>query len=672
VDQAQLNALLDEGFKIWEQVVDFDPERRSFSLGSWSIKKQAKEVQEARRLDTTGLTAFMFLKAITHRYIEEETVSSMDIIRGFSEEQQARIDLLQRMYQFLERPEVDEIIDGFTDSIRLATAHYGIDHKDLDSWLESYYWLAILRRGAMRAFDKLETHQFLHGDPGSSERFVYSTKVWEFWNVPSLIRAMQAQGRRGFRGINLCLIRDPVEALFSFFVIAIVNGESLTILTDRDKHAHPHYKQMARRPDREFESRAHRNWFPYELVSVSVSEDQKRLWANARTGIVPINAQAVELADFSSLHPADAIWLTLLFELIREKYLQENKQLPELSYTTEMIRSPHLLAGAHSEIVERGKYKPLIIEPYQHSDITAETTKDNWKREAVGHNEWMIERYGSQVPIEALNVIGQDELMALPLPEHLQKGGDHDRYIERRELETLDALGFGTKEMVERDRQWTARYNQCVLIQRLAMREFKETEEELRKWVNERLIARREWFIEHAVRLDLSVIAPEQRNGFSRSVKLGDRPIAVATTKKEFRPRGRRHTHWINKPGLTQRDEECPITGGATISYWATFTPPSAEAIAILLGCPLDELPWQLQVWLPGTEPVYIGNSILERLDPSDWVLKNPWVQFSNSVRGFPIRVIVALSKRGVNRMRKELGLERFDWENHESHDYRY
>jgi len=87
-----------------------------------------------------------------------------------------------------------------------------------------------------------------------------------------------------------------------------------------------------------------------------------------------------------------------------------------------------------------------------------------------------------------------------------------------------------------------------------------------------------------------------------------------------------------------------------TASIMTIFTPNCPEALSVFLGLPVDKLPWQMQHWYPsGVEP-YSGNAILDRCDPVDWVLENPWTRFS-------FRVGVPFSKRAFNARRKALGL---------------
>lgn len=678
MEQGELNLLLDEGFKLWQSIAGHNPERTHFNHEEWTIRDQAEDLQQARRLDTTGLTAFMLLKTFSHQYIEDESVSVIDIIRGLSEGQIVRLEALRSLYSFLQRSEVDAILDTFVASVRSATKHYGIDHADLEAWLTDYRWMAILRRDALRSFEKLEAHQFFHGRPGTNDSVFYNTKIMEFWNIPSLVRAMQAQGLHGLRSVSLCLIRDPIEALHSFFVIAIVNGESLTVLTDRDRASHPLHKAMTRRPDKSFVRRAEQGWFPYELVNIQVSDDQRRLYAEARKAIVPVNAQAVELANFSSLHPADAIWLSLLFELIRWRYLEENLALLETSYTAEMVKEPLLLLAARrvTSIIpgETNLYMPLEAKKLKRADVTAETTRRQWGRTPVGHNEWMIERYGEQVPEEVLNVFGPEEKAAAEaLPSVALVNNDNEQQwhsLARSEkpdlLQQFDPLSFGTQESIQNDRLWTARYNQCKVVQQHAGAEFNQTCEEVRSWLKMRFEERKNWLIEQGVRGELCVdeffaydeqpftnCPPIKKTTNLVSFIIGKKPYRsyeFGLPYKSFALSEFRERPWGYMCAATEINDTC---------YHVRIRPKGAESLAILTGCTVDELPWQLQQWTYQKEPQYTGNSILERCDPSDWVLSNPWCEKTE----FQICITFSLSKRFVNKKRKELFLPPVKWE---------
>ena len=69
---------------------------------------------------------------------------------------------------------------------------------------------------------------------------------------------------------------------------------------------------------------------------------------------------------------------------------------------------------------------------------------------------------------------------------------------------------------------------------------------------------------------------------------------------------------------------------------------------------------WILWIVILGAIPLLLlfkerpdaGNHILDRVDPAEWALHNPWNDLN-------FNVVVQLSKRAYNRVRKELGMER-------------
>lgn len=722
MDTAKINLYLDEAFNYWLRLIGLTGAESRWSFENWDLKEQTRDIQESRRRDPTGLTSFMLMKAFVKEYLSAEKFSAWDLLRGLSEEQQERVDLLREVYDFLQQPEIEGYVDTFIDDLRLTTKAYGIDHEDLESWLTDRYWMSILRRDALKSFELLEAHQFCFGEPGIGTPS-YGTKVLEFWNVPSLVRAMAVQGRTGFRGVHLCLIRDPEFELESFFVLAVVNGESMTILTDRAKHAHPGAKEMKsfRRPDKAFRKRAAQHWFPYELLDLEVVVDDEGdyagLFTKERTGLVPIKAQAVALTDFSKLVPPTAIWLTLIFDLVKEKYLEGNHELSQLSYTAEMMRVPHLLAGPQSALVKTGLYQPLILDPLEHKDLDTDTLskKQEWDRGLLKANQWMLDKYGSLVPDTLFNLIGGLDRHALvetecrlALPGETGEVFVDEEESERslfwentreegvpvRSYKTMDPLSFGSAEALERDRQWTARRNLCRAVQHLADREFEKTSDSILKskrgdfpkasgWYVDRVLERQdvlieravlgEWFYEMLEPFDIFQHEAWVNREAQPQKNVRENLVSFRVGKGWSAGLNGRNIGWpkIHIGDWADQSDcyRCPLTG-VIAGYHATINPKDAESLALVLGCTFEDLPWQLQVW-QAQAPDHRGNPILNRCDPAEWALRNPWTGASRYWRGdgFDLSIGISLSRRAVNRIRKKLGLPKLDWKTLEARD---
>ena len=98
-------------------------------------------------------------------------------------------------------------------------------------------------------------------------------------------------------------------------------------------------------------------------------------------------------------------------------------------------------------------------------------------------------------------------------------------------------------------------------------------------------------------------------------------------------------------------------------SYHVTINPQDASDLALLLDCKIKDLPWQLQVWT-SKRIDYHGNPNLNRLDPAEWKLKNPWVgdTHNDGQGGLKLSLGLSLSKRAVARIRKKLGMPPIQW----------
>jgi hypothetical protein len=88
---------------------------------------------------------------------------------------------------------------------------------------------------------------------------------------------MLAAATRMPSGVSLNLIRHP-DGYQSYFCFVIRNGGNLFVLSDVPEYSHPLQGMMSRRPDRELDRRAARNWFPYDLLGASYDEESGRLY----------------------------------------------------------------------------------------------------------------------------------------------------------------------------------------------------------------------------------------------------------------------------------------------------------------------------------------------------------------------------------------------------------
>lgn len=89
----------------------------------------------------------------------------------------------------------------------------------------------------------------------------------------------------------------------------------------------------------------------------------------------------------------------------------------------------------------------------------------------------------------------------------------------------------------------------------------------------------------------------------------------------------------------------CYLTD-ARSSWKMQFTPGSPDDLTLMVGTTVEELPVYLRHWSPADDP-YVGNHILNRIDPIEWILDSPWDQMSFGVD-------IYLSKRGRSALIKK------------------
>lgn len=671
-----VNDRVNEALRLWGEIIRLPkvkkPDGQPRMISEWELERHVGDLNTSRELDPTGVTTFMMLAGLLDEHLREEKFTWESVLLRPAEVEK-KLAPVRELRKVLSDPEVAVVVDEFKKTLEDSLFFYDVKEDKRKGALEllgSPYGLAFLRRDALRSFEKLEAHQFSFGDP-SAELFKYNRQIYEFWNVNSLVLAMQKQK---LPHVSLVLIRDPEVELASYFVFAIANGETLTVLTDREEGAHPAFNRMSRRPDRNLERRAEKHWFPYELLDLKRVGRDQRLYAKVRSQLVPVDVDGIVLKPIAELEAEQFLWLVMVFEQIKVAYGWENRRLPELSYTGEMVVNPQVLIGDGAAMVKRGSYLPLSLPAITSETLETAHDDEQWERAPLRHNQWMVDRYAARVPADVYTFVGRPQSIQISKQiEAMLVTKDDDEFgglVEKKttalvasdlDLEALSPVNFGPKKKIESDRLWSARVNQMRAIQSLAVKEFKETHEELDRWYERAVRARRDFILDAVARKTLPIGEETWRD---KGESFFNVPKLRLKKKSEALKVGYGETLSKVFPGwvtwnvmlgrqLTKR-YECAVRQGAPAVVFAVIRPRSNVAVAELLGIRIDELPWQVRNWRE--DDPYTGNSILNRLDPVDWVLRDPW---SDIHRGgyFKSTVVVCLSKQAFNERREGLGL---------------
>ncbi len=470
-----INQLLEDAIGRWQTIAGIDMTQTSGKVKNWDLGQFTRDLLNTQALDNSGLTAFMLLRGYFEWFLKQAQFNAYDLILdpGSVRDQLTPLNALR---DILEAPEVVALINQFTDHTLAGCLHYGADQEDIKAWLDSKYSIALIRRDALRSLETLEAHQFTQGK-GSPNPPKYNPKVWQFWNINSAIQSARFQEEPG---ISVCLMRDPAHVFASFFLFVYSNGETVTVLTDRPKNPHPAYNKMTRRPDRDLERREIAHRFPYQLLNVAYDPNEERLFEIAEHSLVRTSISGVPMCDIIELNPDQLIWIMFMFDLIRDRYYLQDHKLPELSFTGEMVRRPESLVSQQSALARADSYHFLELPRVTGEDLTPATLEAQWQRAPTYQNQWMLDRYGSQVPEDALDLVGKSEQLAIPWPE--TKYLLHRTEGHHEGTEYLAPEAFGSESKLTKDRLWAGRVNQMRWIQRLAEKEFEDTKKEVIDW----------------------------------------------------------------------------------------------------------------------------------------------------------------------------------------------
>lgn len=675
-----LNDRLNAALAMWLSATGANPEQTRFRvrLGSdwdeYKVHKATEELAESRDLDPSGLTTLLLLKAMTESFLAGMSFPVMAFISA-AEESSKRVQLLTALWQATEGRWADEMSADFVRWARDAVLHFGLPAErspELDAMLADARCLAFLRRDALRASRTLRVDQFAYGPPGGELKF--SSEILGFWNVRSLLEFLQ---HMPVDGISLNVIQDPSDVAYTYFAVGVRSGGSITVLSDRPDMPHPLAAELCRPRGggRRFMERVGRYRFPYErCVKVEFSDGDRHVRSASR-GIVPVNADPAPVARFSDLPCDELLWLAMLFDCVRERFGRLHERSPNLSYTADMIRDPHTLIGDSSSLIASGAYAPLTLLPVRVSDLEPEKLRDQWDRPPSGHHQWMVERYGQIVPEKELNAVGDEE--ARELAAQISSSGLAVATLSSSASLALASGTFGTAAEIERDRRWVARCQQVRHAQKGAQEEFDRAREEALLWIRDRLRSRADELVSEAVRsvcLPVGQVGPwpAQRTRLTQSSRkkffmdgppvdtVGhlERGSALMVPRNSHISRGVHANHsgsFLLSGGIIAGAiaRDCYDAEEVTASRLISYRPDDPSDLSIMLGVPVDELPWFLRNWHRGHRFDF-GNPLLDRLDPADWAIEDPWGQL-------PLSLHVFLSRRSFQARRRKAGLSRVE-----------
>lgn len=670
---ADVKKILDLWFKLRDTPKDLICVHEISRMNPWDYSVK-RDMEQAFELDPDGLTALLLLDNFRNDFFDGCGLSITDILENPNFGEFMRD--CKRLKDMLSDEEIVSALKVFMGSVSTAVSCMEIDRKDVSEMLESRYDMAILRRDALKSMKTLSLHQFYQGET-KAKHLTYLPDIHMFWNMNSLVRCAWQSAD----GVSINLIKDPLDTS-SYFAFVAKNGGNLTIVTDRPREAHPLSKYMTRRPEKDFTNRIFKNHFPYGLLDITV--DREGYAHPGQRSLVPIQEKPIKIGTLSELEPDEIIWSVMMFSLIDEKLYKENYHCGELSYTSDMIENPRLgtdlLSIGNSGALMVQNYKPLEAPVIDLASLDGDEQYPKYS--GSGLNNWLFERYKDQVPSDILNgLIPSDGSAFFLLPDGSRKvvpeeqtersswnqklylRADDVEYFDRPdgvrvytgdrfvrdavELKKMTGDEFGSAEDLMKDYRWFARYNTAKFIQQKACEEFTARKDDVNEWVRTHIEQNLERICKDILRYKYEGV--KEAHGCQVALV----PIAESDNIKTYdayrfaKQRGRKPIYYT--PATTG----CWFAEDAPCSYLMRISPIDLKDLLYLVGCDnADELPDVLQNWRSnGWDGPTTGNHILDRVDPMDWVVKNPWGDLH-------FNVLIGIGKKHLSKVKKELGVD--------------
>lgn len=640
------------------------------------------DVEQAFQLDPEGLTALLIIDNFREDFFSNSAISIKDILDN--PHFQPFIDDCRQLTAMLSEEETVNALANFIGSVSSAISCMSIDREDVTNMVNDRYEMAVLRRDSLRSMETLALHQFFQGDT-RTDHLAFLPDIHLFWNMNSLIQCAWQSAD----GVSINLVQDPM-ATSSYFAFVAKNGGNLTVLTDKPSEAHPLSKYMSRRPERDFTSRVFKNHFPYGLLDLTF--DYKGYLHPGRTNLVPVQDKPIKIGTIATMEPDEIIWTIMMFSLIDGKLYKENYHCAELSYTSDMIERPDIgisLVEQNSSVALMVKdYNPLVA-PVLHPENT-ENDSQYQRFSGSGLNDWLYQRYKDLIPNDILNGLLPSDGSTLFLlsdystflaPKERVKQSFPSRtpvlLKDPSEIQSYSMPGggsvtiggstvegtsilkkmtgdeFGTKESLMNDYRWFARYNAAKFINKKAEEEFTSRKKDVRLWVKERIAQRIDILSVDMIHALYSKQESMHPCYFSK-VELSGKWWEHLSTFGAFTFVKNRKAYLGRKgsPLDNVADAGCWFSEDAPCSYLIKAHVYDLNGLLYLTGCSSpDELPDVLRHWNQShTADNYIGNPILQRIDPMDWVVKNPWNYLT-------FDVVIGIGKKYLAKTKKELGL---------------
>jgi hypothetical protein len=375
---------------IWGEIASGVGSSSGVCIGSWRLQDTYAEVEDAMHLDPDGVTASLLLAYFLKTYLAGVECSALSLLND-PECLASRLEKPRALMELLGTPELVQARAAFFATVAESLNGYGAaDHPGVQQLLARDDSMALLRRDALRGIERLRVEQFLEGPADAAGRRPdCSRTVMQWWSLESMVAA----ATRMPSGVSLNLIRYQ-ETYQSYFCFVVKNGGNLFVLSDVPEYEEPPL-EVSETGDGYQQRPLPRSWFPYGYLGLRYHGESERLYFQRTEHRAVASEQnvSISLSHIADLHPLELVWLSMMFDLIVEKFWRRGYK----------VTRPAALSQAQ---------RPLAAEPAGFSAVPRSEVKSS-------ASLWMEDRYGCEVPLEAYTGTGQ-------------LGGDEDRALLAR------------------------------------------------------------------------------------------------------------------------------------------------------------------------------------------------------------------------------------------------
>lgn len=639
---------------LWVEVTGVSPNDSVVRIRDLDIRRANEIIKNSLNYDSTYITTLMLLKSYLEDFISDRSILLKDIIEDY-DTFTAWLDKINLLKNLITSQEAEEVKSAFKESLKQAIQHYKIEEAIIHSMVEDERNLAELRYSAFNAINELDVYQFSDGVPSTKKPVIYE-KVYLFHNVNTLLQWMMSVDS----GIVLAMIQNPEQLSSSYFVFAIRNGGKLYLVTDREKTAHPLQQSLSRSRarGRAFYNRITEYFFPYSLMDIEFG-DNHRAYVKSNTTQLATNdgvaSEGVALKEIRHLEPDEIVWLVMMFSLLNDKFFKEHYRAEKLAYTPQMmLETNYLPAKAEQYGIVLYGYQPLVVETLTKESIKTEKVKDAFDYKPTGQHDWMIDRY--HIPDEVLDVLQNPQNKTL----YLTDGSKESKLPVT--VEKMSNLDFADAERLQKDRIYLARYNMAKAINVQLREEYEKRKDEVIDWYRN-AIRRNLPTLLKAIVTGKFIVSKDKNQA---CIKDGDwlTPQSDGNILRVGELKGESyqgHVRCVIGGESTTYNHITCVVNDSKASLVGHFHPRTASMLADLCGCDVSDLHELLRYWQK--EKISLANHILDRVDPMDWAINNPWEWLNLDVR-------IYLSKSGFNALCKQYGVENSKfWLKKESND---